>query len=224
MAAHFRVLVLDNRGVGRSVDSRPAHSTQVLADDVAAVMDAAGFDRAHYFGLSLAGMFGQWLGIRHPHKIKSLALGCTTALGRRGAPMKVKLQLVRCARLPLEQALDVTARITLNPKFVERRPDILDTWRRIAVAEPPSPWGVVGQGFSGVTHDARRSLRLIQAPTLLITGDRDRLIPARNSYDLLAEIPNAQLHILPGAGHDFPTEAPEATAEALTAFFQACEL
>jgi len=125
--------------------------------------------------------------------------------------------------MPLDQALDETARITLNPKFVDARPDILDTWRQIAAAEPPSRLGVVGQGFSGVTHDARKSLRLIQAPTLLITGDRDGLISSRNSYDLLAEIPNARLHILGGAGHDFPTEKPELTAEVLTEFFQSCE-
>ena len=165
MAEHFRVLVFDNRGVGRSRDSRPAHSTRVLADDVAAVMDAAGFERAHYFGLSLAGMFGQWFGIRHPSRVRSLALGCTTAVGRQGTSWRVKWQLARCARMPLDQALDETARITLNPKFVETRPDILDTWRQIAAAEPPSRLGVVGQGFSGVTHDARKSLRLIQAPT-----------------------------------------------------------
>jgi pimeloyl-ACP methyl ester carboxylesterase len=219
MAEDFRVIIFDNRGVGQSSAPPPPYSTRVMADDVAAVLDAAGIERAHYFGLSLAGMIGQWFAIRHPHRVQSLALGCTTSLGRRGTSWNAKLSILKSARLPLADALRVTAKLTLADDFVRERPDILDVWTTLAREEPASTRGLVGQGCAGLLHDTRGLLPQIQARTLLITGDRDRLIPARNSYQLLEQIPNARLRILPNAGHDFPTERPGETARVLRDFF-----
>jgi len=219
MAERFHVLIFDNRGIGRSYVPRGPYSTQTMADDVARVMDAAGFQDAHYFGLSLAGMIGQWVGLRHSERIRSLALGCTTAFGRVGVPWSVKMEILRSARLPFDEAQRVTAGLTLSEDFVQRRPDVLERWHQLALEEPPTRRGLFGQGLAAVLHDSRRELVRLQAPTLLITGDRDRLIPSRCSYDLLSRIPNARLHILPGAGHDFATEQPRETSDALGRFF-----
>ena len=219
MAERFHVLAFDNRGIGRSYVPRGPYSTRAMADDVACVMDAAGFEDAHYFGLSLAGMIGQWFGIRHPERVRSLALGCTTAFGRVGVPWGVKLEILRSARLPFDQAQRVTAGLTLSEAFVADRPDVLEKWHQLALEEPPARQGLVGQGCAALFHDARRELGRLQASTLLITGDRDRLIPPRCSYDLLRRIPNVRLRILPGVGHDFATEQPQETAEILGDFF-----
>lgn len=221
MAKDFHVLILDNRGVGQSSAPRPPYSTRSMADDIATVMDAAGFEKAHYFGLSLAGMIGQWFAIRHPHRVMSLALGCTTSLGRGGVPWNVKLAILKTIRLPFEDALRVTAGLTLPDAFIAERPDVLQRWATLAKEEPAPKRGLIGQGCAAMLHDTRTSLAQIQARTLLITGDRDRLVPARNSYQLLDQIPNARLRVMTNAGHDFPTERPEETADLLRSFFLA---
>src|SRR5213075_783205 len=94
-----RLLVIDNRGVGKSDATWPPYSTARLADDVAAVMDHAGVARAHVFGMSLGGMIAQQLALRHPQRIDRLILGCTTPGGRSAHPTPVRSQraLVRAA-------------------------------------------------------------------------------------------------------------------------------
>ena len=77
----FEVLSFDQRGIGGS--SKPDHpySVAMLADDTAALMEAVGFERAHVFGVSMGGMIGQELALRHPRRVRTLAIGCSTAGG-----------------------------------------------------------------------------------------------------------------------------------------------
>ena len=79
---HRTVLVLDNRGVGRSSTPRGPWSTEDMADDVADVLRDSGVERADVFGISLGGMVAQHLALRHPHRVKRLMLACTTPGGR----------------------------------------------------------------------------------------------------------------------------------------------
>jgi len=217
-AERFHVLLLDNRGVGRSDAPRPPYTTRMLADDVAAVMDAAGFDRAHYFGVSLGGMIGQWLAIAHPHRVDRLVLGCTVARSRGSIPVDATVAFLRCANMELGEAMRVTAPYVLSEPFVQQRPEILDQWAEIARGEPSRLAGILGQGVASLLHDTRSHLGRIRAPTLVVTGDADRLIPSHNSYRLAERIPGARLRILPGAGHDFPTEQPKRTVEMVSEF------
>src|SRR5215467_3247868 len=83
LAPHLRLLLVDNRGVGRSDATRGRYTTRQLADDVAAVMDAARVERAHVFGMSLGGMIAQELALAHGDRIDRLVLGCTTPGGSR---------------------------------------------------------------------------------------------------------------------------------------------
>jgi pimeloyl-ACP methyl ester carboxylesterase len=80
--AGLRLLLLDNRGVGRSDATRPPYTTRQLADDVAAVMDDARLERAHTFGMSLGGMIVQQLALAHPSRVDRLVIGCSTPGGR----------------------------------------------------------------------------------------------------------------------------------------------
>src|SRR5499425_3791660 len=73
-AKHFTCFSVDNRGAGLSGKPEGAYTTELLADDVAAFMQAVGIDRAHVFGVSLGAAAGMWLAAKHPHKVKSLSL------------------------------------------------------------------------------------------------------------------------------------------------------
>jgi 3-oxoadipate enol-lactonase len=220
MARSFRVVTLDNRGVGRSDKPRRPFSTRAMADDVAAVLDDVGLSRAHIFGMSLGGMIAARFALRHPDRVDRLVLGCTTMGGARAKriPLSSIATLVAAGRGSFAEAMTSTAHIVVSPAFLAERDDILPAWRAIATSEPVPLRGSLLQLLAGAEHNISREVHGIRAPTLVLTGDADRLIPAENSERLAALIPGAKLVLLPGAGHDFTTEQPEPSARALESF------
>ena len=217
-----RVVVFDNRGVGRSDVPPLFWGTTDMADDAALVLEASGVERADVFGISLGGMISQQLALRHPHRVGKLVLACTTPGGRRAQRITVgaALALAKTARMSPRDAQHTNAQWVLSPDYLRRRPEIVDIWTDIATSEPRSTRGLLGQVAAGARHDAWRLLPHLAHDTLVMTGDSDRLMPPVNSERLAARLPNARLAWLEGAGHDFPTERPEETAHQILAFCQ----
>src|SRR5690349_18956703 len=122
LARDFHVLVFDNLGTGRSARRGIAYRMRELADDAAAVLDAAGVAQAHVFGISMGGMIAQELAIRHPERVRSLALGCTIASWRRSsAPsLKTKADLL-LLNLGLVTPARV-ARVLVSAEWHQRNP------------------------------------------------------------------------------------------------------
>jgi len=216
-----RVVVFDNRGVGRSDTPDGWWSTADMADDTALVLRAAGVERADVFGISLGGMIAQQLALRHPHRVDRLVLACTTPGGEATVPISrpAALALARTARMTPRDAQATNARWVLSPEYLERHPEIVDVWAAIAEREPKSVRGLLGQILAGARHDAWRLLSHVPHETLVLTGDADRLISPVNSERIASRIPRARLDHLRGAGHDFPTERADETAERVLAFF-----
>ncbi len=212
------VVVLDNRGVGRSSAVRPGFRVEDMAEDCAAVLREVG--SCHVFGISLGGMVVQHLALRHPSLVRTLTLGATTFGGRERKPVPawVVASFLRTATMSTEAMMRSTAPITLDPEFVRTRPDVVDAWVAIALREPRNGLSLVGQLLAAARHDASGDVASLKMPVMIVVGDRDRLIPPENSRQLHQRIPGSELVTLAGCAHDFPTEAPEKVAAILSAF------
>lgn len=212
LAERFRVLSFDNRGVGRSGRPPGPYSTAQMADDAVAVLDAADEASAHVYGISLGGMIAQEIALRHPDRVRALILGATTPGGTRAAPADAETLAFfqRRADMPAEEA--VWASVPYN--YAAR------TWRdhgeRVAqdIAQrlrfPIEPEPYRAQLAAALGHDALDRLGGVQAPTLVVHGEEDRMVPPANARLLADAIPGAELETLPGAGHLYPTDEPSA--------------
>jgi 3-oxoadipate enol-lactonase len=213
----FHVITFDNRGSGRSSRTGFAYRMADLADDAAAVLDAHGIGQAAVFGISMGGMVALELSLRHPERVRRLALGCTFAGFRTAhrAPIKHLLRLVSDRfRFGREESV---ARILFSKGFSTQNPGRGAQWLRDS--DQTSLRYALAQMAAIARHHTLPRLSHIRAPTLVITGDADRLVPERNSHVLAGKIPKAKLLVLPGAGHVFPLERERETVEALRAHF-----
>jgi pimeloyl-ACP methyl ester carboxylesterase len=220
LSDRFRVVVFDNRGTGRSGIARLGLRMRDLADDAAAVLDAAGIERADVFGISMGGMIAQELALRHPARVRRLALGATFASylrSSKAAPgIALRALAARFGRAPAVAAR--VARLLVSEKFYAADPVRAQAW--LVDGQLAGLRCAMAQMGAIVRHASDRRLTEIRAPTLILTGDADRLVPPRNSERLAALIPGARLLVFPGAGHAFPVEREEETVAALTGHFQ----
>jgi pimeloyl-ACP methyl ester carboxylesterase len=214
LAERFRVIVLDNRGVGGS--SAPSRGFRIrdMADDAAAVLDAAGAGPAAVFGISMGGMIAQELTIRYPERVRSLVLGATFGSHRRSRKPSPSVArdlflvgfMARRGR-PLARLLVSDDFMSVNEERLQRWMAGLSHTRRSIARR---------QLLAIALHEAEEGLGRLRTPTLVISGDRDRLVPVENSRRLARIIPRARLVELPGAGHAFPFERPVETIRAVT--------
>jgi 3-oxoadipate enol-lactonase len=219
LSQRFRVIVFDNRGVGRSTASRQRFRIRDLADDARAVLDALGVGTAFVFGISMGGMIAQELVLRHPTRVRPLVLGAT--FGSHFRSHKPRLGVARdlllsSVSVPAPRRM---ARILVADEFFALHPDRFTAW--LTNLGRPNRSAARRQILAIALHETERRLGQIRAATLVVTGDRDRLVPPRNSQRLARMIPGARFAELSGAGHLFPLERADETVRLLTEHFDA---
>ncbi|KRF67824.1 hypothetical protein ASG99_13595 [Bacillus sp. Soil768D1] len=213
LAKRFKVIVFDNRGVGKSSKPEQPYSIEMMAEDARAVLDAVSVDSAHVYGISMGGMIAQRLAITYPERVRSLVLGCTTAGGTthiQPAPEISALMVSRASLTgsPRDNAW-LAAPIVYSQAFIEKHPELIheDIQKRIEIITPPSAY--LSQLQACLTHDTSNELDKINIPTLIIHGDADNLVPYENGNMLAECIQGSQFHTVSGAGHIYITEATE---------------
>jgi len=206
--AGFRVISFDNRGVGRSERAPGPYTVPGMADDAVSVLDAAGVGRAHVYGISLGGMIAQEVALRHPDRVDALVLGATTAGGADAVPASDDVvAFVRLrAQMTAEHAVWASVPINYAPRTRLRGGDRIaeDIERRLR-------FPVEAESYSAQLAAANRhaaAVSGIRAPTLVVHGGEDVLIPPENGRRLAAAIPGAELSLWPGAAHLYFTDEP----------------
>jgi pimeloyl-ACP methyl ester carboxylesterase len=203
-SAHFRVLVYDNRGVGRSDKPPGPYSHAQNAADLAGLLDHLGWDRTHVLGISMGGFIAQEFALAHRDRVDRLVLVATGFGGPNMVPV------------PPEAVLALTPDPTLSPeeKIRQAMPVAFGDrdWPRGHVEEfdqivgwrlqyPPTPESSMAQIMAGLTFNVEARLGEIQAPTLVVAGTEDRVVPPENARLLAERIPHARLDVIEGAGH-----------------------
>jgi pimeloyl-ACP methyl ester carboxylesterase len=220
LAARFRLVLLDNRGVGASDAPSGPYTVAQLAGDVLGVMDAAGVARAHVLGTSLGGMVAQELAITAPARVDRLVLVGTTPGGPRSFPMPDETVRLIGEALTSDPAV-MLRRLTENalaPGIDGDRGEIVDRIVAHRTAAPQAAAAWAAQASAGATFERLDALDSIESRTLVLHGDADRVVDPRNA-DLLAErIRDARLVVLPGTGHLLFWEQPERFVEIVTGF------
>lgn len=213
LARRFRVLVFDNRGIGESDAPPGPYSAAAMAGDALQVLDEAGADSAHVVGASLGGMIAQELALAAPERVRRLVLACTAAGGSSEAPMPAETVelLARAPSLPPERSLRLLVENALAGTGTDgaARAALVERITALRLARPQAPEAWQAQAAAAVAFDASARLGGIAAPTLVVTGDADRVVDPRNSELLAAAIPGARLVRLAGLGHLFFWEEPD---------------
>jgi 3-oxoadipate enol-lactonase len=219
-AGNYRVLTFDQRGSGLSEKPDMPYSMAMLADDTAALMDHLGIAAAPIIGVSMGGMIAQEFALRHPQKVRSLILGCTTP----GGPKAIRRDGTALANaystkpMTAEERGKALAEAAFSQSYLAAHPEIIASMIESRRQRPIDSTAFGHRMKAAGEHNTYERLGQIRCPTLVITGKDDALIAWENSQVLAEHIPGARLVVLEPAGHCFWMEQPAQTHDAITRF------
>lgn len=216
LARDFDVVAFDHRGVGDSTDVEGAFTIADLAEDAARLMDELGWQSAHVFGISLGGMVAQELALNHPDRVRTLVLGCTYA-GGEGVTLTGPGPMMMFEAMQTGDA-DRAARAGFEANFSpaytadESR---FEPFREVALGVRLPVPVIMRQAQAAYFHDTSARLASVTAPTLVMHGTADLVIPYPNGPLITKLIPDSELVTFDGAGHLFWWERTEETVDAI---------
>jgi pimeloyl-ACP methyl ester carboxylesterase len=248
--AGFRVVRYDNRDIGLSqtfdeagtgnliwqsvrqrigLPVRSAYTLQDMADDALGVLDALGVRRAHVMGASMGGMIAQRLAAGAPQRTASL-VSIMSSSGARNLPgprADVAAALMRRPASRTEAALVAHSlgfvRLIASPAYPQDERMLTDRITR-GLRRAYRPAGIVRQMLAiGADSGRETLLARIDAPTLVLHGDADPLVPIGCGRDTAQRIPGARFVSVPGMGHDLPPQVIEILLQHIVPFLQTAE-
>jgi 3-oxoadipate enol-lactonase len=216
LARTCRTIALDNRGVGQSEVPAGVYSIELMASDAAAVLDAAGVQSAHVFGVSMGGMIAQEFALQYPKRVRSLILGCTAAGGPEAVrPEPEVLEILMRQGMTPEEAKEAIIPFIYDAGTPRQR---IDEDMAIRMKWYPTAQGYLSQLQGILAWEAYSRIAEIGAPTLVVHGESDLLIPPANGHLVAERIPGAKLVMIPSAGHIFETDQPGVASHAISEY------
>jgi 3-oxoadipate enol-lactonase len=198
LAQHHRVISFDNRGTGLS-DTRADFEIQDMAKDALAVMDAAGAESAHVYGVSLGGGIAYELAMEQPQRVRSLVLGCT----------RLKTEVTEFSGL--KRATYFLPAMLMNRILTSKtgngsaaNMEAVAFARDVVLSDPYSAAGVAGQAQATARYATSiEAMKRLTMPALVLHGDEDAAVPYEAGQALAKALPNSHFETLKGAGHNF---------------------
>jgi pimeloyl-ACP methyl ester carboxylesterase len=221
----FDLITYDHRNIGMSSKSDEPFTIADLAADASALLSELGLESANVLGISMGGMVAQELVLAHPEQVRRLVLGCTYAGGPGGelARPEVVQRLAGAmnAGNP-EEAVRAGWEVNVSAPYAADA-QAYEAFRDVVFQLPVPIPAIMTQMQAIGGHDTHDRLQEIQAPTLVIHGTEDQMLPVSNGRAIAAEIPGARLEILEGVGHAFFLERAEQSAQLVKDFVLAGE-
>ncbi|MEE9256336.1 MAG: alpha/beta hydrolase [bacterium] len=205
----FRCIVFDNRGVGESDAPPPGYSLADMADDAAAVLGAAGVDRAHVMGFSMGGHISQELCLRHPRRVLSLGLHHTWArnCARLGDFQRTRKRIAE--RGDMETLAEFSLLGLYSHAYYDAHAGEMAA-KAAWLAENSGPQaGWIGQLEATIHGDTLDRLHEIKVPTLVTASDLDLIVAPHHAEEIHSRIAGSRKIVLEGTGHVALIERPE---------------
>lgn len=220
LAAKYRVITFDNRGIARSPDPGGDFTVAMMAKDTLGLLDALELERPHVMGLSMGGMIAQELAMNYPERVNGLILACTHpgSYHQVRATPEVEELLLGMVYVASPESKAAAAPILFDPRNLAQRPEAAQEYAQVSLLHPAGAEILTKQWNAVLKHNAYDRLGQIKSPTLVLTGDADVLIPPGNSEILAQLIPHAKLVVVPGGGHQILVEQPEACNQIILDF------
>lgn len=210
----FRIYAPDLRGQGEADKPEAGYSLGEQAEDAAAILDALNVPRAYVVGSSSGGYVAQQLAVVHPEKVAALVLaGCPVSLQGRPAFADEVDKLTD----PLDEDW-VRDSLTWFPLVHEAPAWYIDNLVRDGLRMPAHAWKAILNGLCEATPPTESGT--IQAPTLILWGAQDNLLPRTGQETLAARIPASVLKVYPDVAHVVLWEVPDRIADDAAAFFR----
>jgi pimeloyl-ACP methyl ester carboxylesterase len=203
-AKHFTCISLDPRGAGETDKPGGTYSTELLADDVAAFMEALGIQQAHVTGLSLGAATGMWLAAKYPQRVKSLSLH--SPWPKTDAFLKAVVEgwqvMGRASGSVAELIVLGIFPWCLTPELYAAKPDYIQSLGDFVRSRPAQPMeAFVRQSNAVISHDVESQLNRITAPTQITFGRRDLLTSTRFADRLSNAIRGSEVVIFEECAH-----------------------
>lgn len=209
----FRVLRYDTRGHGASEVPDPPYTIDELGGDVLALLDSLGIERAHYIGLSLGGLTGQWLAVHAPSRIDKLVLSNTAA--RLGTTEGWRARAALARSKGLDAIASGSPARWVTPEFAAAQPAAVEAL--IARLRTLSPKGYAACCEALANTDLRDCIDRIGCPTLVIAGEYDPVTTVSDAQFIVEHIRDAQ-HVMLPASHLSNVESAQAFNQAVLRF------
>jgi 3-oxoadipate enol-lactonase len=209
----FRVLRYDMRGHGLSSVTPGPYSIEGLAQDVVGLLDALEIERAHFCGLSVGGVLGQWLGVNHSNRFKSLVLSNTA--GRIGTPETWNTRIKNVREGGMAAVADAVIARWFTEDFAKKSPEAVHATRQMLLHTPPQGYVATCAAIRDI--DQRETVARVSVRTLLISGAKDVVTTPADARFLLERIHGAQ-YVELNAAHLSNIEEADAFTDALINF------
>lgn len=203
-AKHFTGISVDLRGTGESDKPPGAYSTEMFADDVAALMQAIGVPKAHLFGLSLGAATGLWLAAKYPDRIKSLSLH--SAWPKTDAYVKTVVQgwqvMANAMNSVPEMVIQGIFPWCFTPELYAQKPEYIQALADFVRGRPKQPVDAfIQESDAVIAHDVEAQLGSIRAPTQVTFGRHDMVTSTRFARQLTSGISNSEMYIFEDCAH-----------------------
>ena len=223
LAERLFVVTFDCRGMGGSERRDEPYTIEDETADIAAVLDAAGLERAAVYGRSRGGMLAQEFALQQPERVTALILSGTShrGPGSVGSTERVEKAMNFTPEMTREEIFSTQNEAMAAPGWRQRDPEAFEYCLAVDLEAPPRRFAVGHQQGAMARWSSYDRLPLLDVPTLVLCGEDDGMVPPENSRQIADRIPGARLRLIPECGHLPMLEKPEAVRDAVFEFLGA---